>query len=150
MGDLITRSNKELTRAEVMLRTLYKRVSQRQTAVVLHLSTREVKRLVSSYRKHRAPTRRVSRITPAVDEATSAFISAVAAACSIARLSRSQARASCTLLLASIWDATEPITGKLPAAPPPRSKSRWANQSERRKYRSRRRAAAAQTVSTNS
>ena len=52
MGDLITMSNKELTRAEVCQRIKDKRISQRQAAAILRLSTRQVKRLVRAYRKH--------------------------------------------------------------------------------------------------
>src|SRR5215216_2369868 len=52
MGDTITMSNKELTRAEVCQRIKDKRISQHQAAAILHLSTRQVKRLVRAYRKH--------------------------------------------------------------------------------------------------
>jgi transposase len=60
MGDLITMSNKELTRAEVCQRIKDKRISQRQAAAMLHLSTRQVKRLVRAYRKH-GPSGLISR-----------------------------------------------------------------------------------------
>ena len=50
MGDVITMSNKELTRAELMQRLVDKRIKQHQAATMLGLSIRQVKRLLRAYR----------------------------------------------------------------------------------------------------
>src|ERR1051325_4592120 len=52
MGDTITMSNKELTRAEVLQRIKDKRINQRRAAETLTLPPRHVRRLVRSYRRH--------------------------------------------------------------------------------------------------
>jgi predicted transcriptional regulator len=51
MGDLITISNRELTRAEVCHRLIDKQLKQAEAASLLSLSTRQVKRLLRAYRK---------------------------------------------------------------------------------------------------
>jgi hypothetical protein len=51
MGDVITMSKKELTRAELMQRPLDKRLNQAEAARLLNVSVRHVKRLLRSYRK---------------------------------------------------------------------------------------------------
>lgn len=50
MGDILSMSKRELTRAEIMQRLLDKRLNQRQAADLLDLSVRQVKRLLRSYR----------------------------------------------------------------------------------------------------
>jgi transposase len=51
MGDVITMSKRELTRVEVLQRLVNKRLKQSEAAHLLSLSTRQVKRLLSAYRK---------------------------------------------------------------------------------------------------
>lgn len=60
MDDIITMSNKELTRAEVMQRLVDKRIKQRQAALMLGLSLRQVKRLLRSFRQD-GPTGLISK-----------------------------------------------------------------------------------------
>src|ERR1044072_9602386 len=50
MGDIISMSNKQLTRAELMQRLVDKRIKQHQAAAMLDLSIRQVKRLLRAYR----------------------------------------------------------------------------------------------------
>jgi transposase len=50
MGDVITMSNRELNRVEVLQRLVNKRLKQAEAAHLLSLSTRHVKRLVRAYR----------------------------------------------------------------------------------------------------
>jgi transposase len=51
MDDIISMSNKELTRAEVIQRLVDKRIKQHEAASMLGLSLRQVKRLLRSFRK---------------------------------------------------------------------------------------------------
>jgi transposase len=51
MGDIISMSKQELTRAELMQRILNKRLKQSEAALLLDISVRHVKRLLRSYRK---------------------------------------------------------------------------------------------------
>lgn len=60
MDDLITMSNKELTRAELMQRLSDKRIKQCEAATMLGLSLRQVKRLIRAFRKQ-GPTGLISK-----------------------------------------------------------------------------------------
>ena len=51
MGDVVTMSKKELTRAEVLHRLVDKRLKQADAARLLNLSLRHIKRLLRAYRK---------------------------------------------------------------------------------------------------
>jgi transposase len=51
MDELLTMSAKELSRVEVMQKLVEKRMSQKEAGAILHLSTRQIKRLLKSYRK---------------------------------------------------------------------------------------------------
>lgn len=51
MGDVITMSNSELTRLEVLHRLVDKRLNQADAARMLNLSIRHIKRLLRTYRK---------------------------------------------------------------------------------------------------
>lgn len=51
MHDLITMSNQELRRADILQRLVDKRLKQSQAASLLSLSIRQIKRLLSAYRK---------------------------------------------------------------------------------------------------
>jgi len=55
MDELLTMSAKELSRVEVMQKLSEKRVSQKEAGAILHVSTRQIKRLLKSYRKKGAP-----------------------------------------------------------------------------------------------
>jgi transposase len=54
MDELLTMNNRELTRLEVMQRLKDKRLTQKEAAQLLGVSTRQVKRLWHSYRKQGA------------------------------------------------------------------------------------------------
>ena len=54
MDELLTMSNRELTRLEVMQRLKDKRLRQKEAARMLGISTRQVKRLWQAYRKRGA------------------------------------------------------------------------------------------------
>ncbi len=51
MDELLTISNRELTRLEVMQRLKDKRLAQKEAAQLLGISIRQVKRLWQAYRK---------------------------------------------------------------------------------------------------
>jgi transposase len=51
MDQLLTMSAKELSRVEVMQKLSEKRMSQKEAGTLLHLSTRQIKRLLKAYRK---------------------------------------------------------------------------------------------------
>ena len=51
MDELLTMSNKEITRLEAMQRIKDKRLTQKEAARMLGISTRQVKRLYRAYRK---------------------------------------------------------------------------------------------------
>ena len=51
MDELHTMSAKELSRVEVMQKLAEKRMSQKEAGAMLHLSTRQIKRLLQTYRK---------------------------------------------------------------------------------------------------
>lgn len=53
MDELLTMSKKELTRLEVLKRLEEKRMRQKEAAEILGVSTRHVRRLLRSYRKHK-------------------------------------------------------------------------------------------------
>jgi len=55
MDELLTMSKRELTRLEVMQRLKEKRLTQKEAAQMLGISTRQVKRLWQAYRKKGAP-----------------------------------------------------------------------------------------------
>ena len=55
MDELLTMSKRELTRIEVMQRLKEKRLTQKEAAQMLGISTRQVKRLWQAYRKKGAP-----------------------------------------------------------------------------------------------
>lgn len=55
MDDLITMSNKERSRADLMQRLVDKRIKQREAAALLGISTRQVKRLLRAFRKDGLP-----------------------------------------------------------------------------------------------
>jgi predicted transcriptional regulator len=50
MGELITMSNQELRRAELMQRLIDKRLKQADAAALLNLTRRQIKRLLRAYR----------------------------------------------------------------------------------------------------
>jgi transposase len=54
METLIKMSTKELSRLEVMQRLSGKRMSQKEAGEILHLSTRQIKRLLKRYKKYGA------------------------------------------------------------------------------------------------
>jgi transposase len=54
MDKLLQMSTKELSRLEVMQRLSEKRLSQKEAGVILHLSTRQIKRLLKAYRRQGA------------------------------------------------------------------------------------------------
>ena len=54
MDQLLTMSAKELSRLEVMQKLSEKRMSQKEAGTILHLSTRQIKRLLKVYRKRGA------------------------------------------------------------------------------------------------
>ncbi len=54
METLLSMSTKELSRLEVMQRLSKKRMSQKEAGEILHLSTRQIKRLLKRYRKQGA------------------------------------------------------------------------------------------------
>jgi len=54
MDQLLKMSAKELSRLEVMQRLAEKRMSQKEAGTILHLSTRQIKRLLRAYRKRGA------------------------------------------------------------------------------------------------
>jgi len=54
MDELLTMSNRELTRLEVMQKLMDKRLTQKEAARLLNISVRQVKRLWQSYRKQGA------------------------------------------------------------------------------------------------
>ena len=54
MDKLLEMSAKELSRLEVMQRLSEKRMSQKEAGTILHLSTRQIKRLLHAYRKQGA------------------------------------------------------------------------------------------------
>jgi transposase len=54
MDKLLEMSVKELSRLEVMQRLVEKRMNQKEAGVILHLSTRQIKRLLRAYRKRGA------------------------------------------------------------------------------------------------
>jgi transposase len=54
MDNLLQMSAKELTRLEVMQRLTQKRMSQREAGSILHMSTRQIKRLLKRYRQYGA------------------------------------------------------------------------------------------------
>jgi len=51
MDKLLQMSTKELSRVEVMQKLSEKRMSQKEAGAILHVSTRQIKRLLKSYRK---------------------------------------------------------------------------------------------------
>ncbi len=51
MDKLLSMSAKELSRVEVMQKLSEKRMSQKEAGTLLHLSTRQIKRLLKAYRK---------------------------------------------------------------------------------------------------
>ncbi len=51
MDKLLNMSTKELSRLEVMQRLSEKRMSQKEAGAILHLSARQIKRLLKTYRK---------------------------------------------------------------------------------------------------
>jgi transposase len=51
MDELLTMSTKELSRVEVMQKLSEKGMSQKEAGAILHLSTRQIKRLLKTYRK---------------------------------------------------------------------------------------------------
>jgi len=55
MDELLTMSKRELTRLEVMQRLKEKRLTQKEAAQMLGISTRQVKRLWQAYREKGAP-----------------------------------------------------------------------------------------------
>ncbi len=55
MDELLTMSNREITRLEIMQRLKEKRLTQKEAAGMLGISTRQVKRLWRAYRKRGAP-----------------------------------------------------------------------------------------------
>jgi transposase len=55
MDELLTMSAKELSRVEVVQKLSEKRMSQKEAGAILHVSTRQIKRLLKSYRKKGAP-----------------------------------------------------------------------------------------------
>ena len=54
MDRLLNMSSKELSRLEVMHRLSEKRMSQKEAGEILHLSTRQIKRLLKAYRERGA------------------------------------------------------------------------------------------------
>jgi len=54
MDELLQMSAKELSRVEVMQKLSEKRMSQKEAGAILHLSTRQIKRLLKAYRKRGA------------------------------------------------------------------------------------------------
>ena len=52
MQDIISVSKREVFRAEIIQRTIERRLSQKDAAVQLNISERQVRRLVSSYRSN--------------------------------------------------------------------------------------------------
>jgi len=54
MDELLTMSTRELTRLEIMQRLKDKRLTQKEAARMLGISTRQVKRLWRAYRKQGA------------------------------------------------------------------------------------------------
>jgi transposase len=51
MDQLLNMSAKELSRSEVMQKVSEKRMGQKEAGTILHLSTRQIKRLLKAYRK---------------------------------------------------------------------------------------------------
>ena len=51
MDKLLQMSAKELSRVEVMQKLSEKRMSQKEAGAILHVSTRQIKRLLNAYRK---------------------------------------------------------------------------------------------------
>jgi transposase len=51
MDKLLKMSSKELSRVEVMQKLCEKRMSQKEASAMLHVSTRQIKRLLKTYRK---------------------------------------------------------------------------------------------------
>jgi transposase len=51
MDELLQMSAKELSRVEVMQKLSEKRMSQKEAGAILHVSTRQIKRLLKTYRK---------------------------------------------------------------------------------------------------
>ena len=51
MDKLLQMSTKELSRVEVMQKLSEKRMSQKEAGAMLHVSTRQIKRLLKTYRK---------------------------------------------------------------------------------------------------
>ena len=51
MDQLLNMSAKELSRSEVIQKLSEKRMSQKEAGTILHLSTRQIKRLLKAYRK---------------------------------------------------------------------------------------------------
>src|SRR6266536_2958606 len=51
VDQLLNMSAKELSRLEVMQKLSEKRMSQKEAGTILHLSTRQIKRLLKAYRK---------------------------------------------------------------------------------------------------
>ena len=54
METLLSMSTKELSRLEVMQRLSKKQMSQKEAGEILHLCTRQIKRLLKKYRKQGA------------------------------------------------------------------------------------------------
>ena len=51
MGKLITMSQQEVSRLEIIQKLLERRLSQAQAADILHITTRQVQRLLRAYRQ---------------------------------------------------------------------------------------------------